>query len=73
MPTTTTPSTTIQMTTTRASCQDSNKTLYVTSDGGRALVDTAPGQQTAFAVGSHVIYRDNCTINIIVINNGGYK
>ena len=47
-------------------------TLYVTSDAERALVGTAPEQQTEFAVGSHVIHRDNCTINIIVINNGEY-
>ena len=48
-------------------------TLYVKSDEERALVDTGPDQQTEFAVGSHVIHTDNCTINIIVINNGDYK
>lgn len=71
--TTTTPTTTTQITLTQAACQDKNVTLYVTSDGERALLEVTPDIQTRFAVGSHTIHRDNCTINIIVINNGEYE
>lgn len=45
-------------------------TFYVTSDGERALVDTGPDQQTGFSVGSHIINRHNCSVTVIVKNNG---
>ena len=51
-------------------CQDRNMTLFVTSDEGRALVGVTPSVNTSLAVGTHVIYEDNGTINVIVINNG---
>ena len=51
-------------------CHDRNITLYVTSDEEGALVEVAPSVNTSLAVGTHVIYEDNCTINVIVINNG---
>lgn len=57
-------------TNTREPCQDRNMTLYVTSKEERALVDITPDVKSEYAVGSHVIHRDNCTINIVVINNG---
>lgn len=47
-------------------------TLCVTSEEERAYVEITPDVQTKLAVGSHVIYKDNCSINIIVINNGEY-
>ena len=73
IPTTTTPSTTTHITTTETPCQDRNLTLYVTSDEEKAQVDITPDIQTELAVGRHVIHISDCTINIIVINNGGYK
>jgi hypothetical protein len=53
-------------------CQDRNITLYVTSYEDRAFVEVTPSVNTSLAVGTHVIYEDNCTINVIVINNGEY-
>lgn len=47
-------------------------TLYVTSDDKRTYVEVSPGVQSGFAVGSHVLHRENCTIGITVINNGKY-
>ena len=54
-------------------CHNRNITLYVTSDEEGALVEVAPSVNTSLAVGTHVIYEDNCTINIKVINNGEYN
>lgn len=48
-------------------------TLYVTSHQERAFVEITPGVKTGFAVGSHVIHTNKCTINIIVISNSEYK
>ena len=48
-------------------------TLYVTSEEERAFVEITPDVQSGYAVGSHVINRDNCILNVIVINNGEYK
>ena len=45
-------------------------TLYVTSEEEKAFVEISPDAQSRYAVGSHVIKRYNCTINIMVINNG---
>ena len=53
-------------------CQDRNMKLFVTSEKERALVEVTPSVNTSFAVGTHVIYEDNCTINVIVTNNGEY-
>ena len=47
-------------------------TLYVTTDEDRAFVEVTPSVNTSLAVGTHVIYEDNCTINVLVINNGEY-
>ena len=48
-------------------------TLYVTSEEERALVKITPDVQSGYSVGSHVIYRGDCTLNVIVINNGKNK
>ena len=71
-PTTTTPTTTTATTTSRAPCQDRNMTFYVTSDEERALVEITPDDRTEFSVGSRVIYRAGCTINVNVMKNGGF-
>jgi hypothetical protein len=68
--TTTETSATALQTTSRAPWPDSDMTFYVTSDEEKAFVDAGPDQQIGFAVGSHVILRGNCTINITVIHNG---
>ena len=47
--------------------------VYATSDAGRALVEITLGVKTAFSVGSHVIYRDGCMINIDVVRLGEYQ
>jgi hypothetical protein len=44
--------------------------MFVTSNEERAFVEVTPTVNTSLAVGTHVIYEDNCTINVIVINNG---
>jgi hypothetical protein len=48
-------------------------TLYAASDEENAQVDITPDIQTEFAVGRHLIHISDCTINIIVENNGGYE
>ena len=47
--------------------------FYATSDAGRALVEITLGVKTAFSVGSHVIYKDGCTINLNVVTLGEYR
>ena len=44
----------------------------MTSDEHRAIVEVTPSVNTNLAVGTHVIYEDNCTINVLVINDGEY-
>ena len=60
-------------TTTRVPCQDRNMTLFVKSEEERALFKVTPSVNTSLAVGTHVIYEDNCTINVLVINNCEYN
>ena len=60
-------------TTTRVPCQDRNMTLFVKSEDERALFKVTPSVNTSLAVGNHVIFEDNCTLNIIVINNGKFN
>ena len=69
-PTAPTTTTIAPTTTTRAPCIDKNMTVYVTSDMERALVEITPNIKTGLSVGSHVIYRDDCTINVRVSNKG---
>ena len=68
-PTTTTPTTTKPTNTSRAPCKDRNMTVYVASDDERALVEITADDRTELSIGSHVIYRDGCTINVNVIKN----
>ena len=46
-------------------------TVYVTSDDERALVEITPDVKASLSVGHHVIYKAECTINVVVIKNGG--
>ena len=47
-------------------------TFYVTSDDERALVEITPDVKASLSVGSHVLYRAGCTINVNVMKNGGF-
>ena len=47
-------------------------TFYVISEEEKFFVEITPQIKSGYAVGTHVVYRDNCTLNIMVINNGEY-
>ena len=47
-------------------------TIYVASEDERALVEITPDDRNELPIGHSVLYRAGCTINVLVMKNGGF-